>query len=174
MVLELKVPHGVNLEDLTRLAPVFLSYVLSFIYIGIYWSNHHHLFHLVEKVNGKILWANIHLLFWLSLVPFVTAWSGENHFASLPVALYGTVLFLSAFAYYILVRILISSHEKNSDLSKALSNKFKEKISPVLYAVGIPLAFYYPYISLGCYVLVAAVWFIPDSRVENTLDEVDK
>lgn len=171
MVLELKVPHGASFSDLARLAPVFLSYILSFVYIGIYWSNHHHLFHLVEQVNGKVLWANIHLLFWLSLVTFVTAWSGENQFASLPVALYGVVLFFSAFAYYILVRVLISTHEKNSDLSKALGNDFKGKVSPALYAIGIPLAFYNPYISLGCYVLVAALWFIPDRRVENTLEE---
>jgi uncharacterized membrane protein len=173
MALELKVPNGVALSDLIGLYPIFLSYILSFIYIGIYWSNHHHLFHLVEQVNGKVLWANIHLLFWLSLIPFVTAWSGERHFASLPVALYGVVLFFSAFAYYLLVKVLITSHEKNSELARAIGNDFKGKVSPALYAIGIPLAFYYPYLSLVCYVLVAALWFIPDRRVEDAVVEAE-
>lgn len=167
MALELKVPHGDGLGALAGLAPIFLSYVLSFVYIAIYWNNHHHLFQLVHHISGSTLWANMHLLFWLSLVPFATAWSGENHFATLPVAAYGCVLFMSAVAYFILTRTLLAKHGKDSDLAKALGNDFKGKISAVFYAVAIPLAFLSPYIALAFYVLVACMWLVPDKRVEK-------
>lgn len=173
MVLELKVPHTTDLSALLSLAPIFLSYILSFIYVGIYWNNHHHLFQLVTHVNGRVLWANIHLLFWLSMIPFVTAWSGENHFAALPVALYGLVLFFSAMAYYILIRILVASHGAESSLAKAIGDDFKGKISAVLYAIGIPMAYYSSYIALGFYVIVAAIWIIPDRRVEKVIKAKD-
>lgn len=166
MVLELKVPHGTELETIASLLPVFLSYVLSFIYVGIYWNNHHHLFHVVQHVNGRVLWANMHLMFWLSLIPFVTSWAGENHFASLPVAAYGGVLLMSGAAYTILARQLIRSHGRESILARALGKDLKGWISLAGYAAAIPLAFATPGVSLAIYVLVAGLWLIPDSRIE--------
>ena len=168
MVLELKPPHGSGLYALLPLRPVFLSYVMSFVYIGIYWNNHHHLWHTVKHVNGAILWANLHLLFWLSLVPFVTAWMGEN-FAALPVALYGVVLQCAAVAYYIMTRALIAHHERDSALVRALGSDFKGKISLVIYAVAILLAFVWPRLACALYVVVAAIWLIPDRRFERAL-----
>ena len=171
MVLELKVPHGADLGALGPLLPVFLSYVLSFIFIGIYWSNHHHLLHAVQHVDGRILWANLHLLFWLSLIPFVTGWMGENHFAAWPVALYGTVLLSAAIAYVILTRVLVSSHGRDSALAKAVGKDFKGKVSMVCYAVAIPLAFVNAWLACGLYVLVVVMWLIPDRRIERELTE---
>lgn len=169
MVLEIKVPHGADLEALRPLIPIFLSYVLSFIYLGIYWNNHHHLLQAVRHINGRILWANLHLLFWLSLVPFVTGWMGENHFAALPVALYGTVLLFSAIAYFILSQNLVSHHGQDSTLAKALGKDFKGKISVVFYAVAIPLAFVNSLVACVFYIIVAIIWLIPDRRIEKTL-----
>jgi uncharacterized membrane protein len=171
MVLELKVPHGADLAALRPLIPVFLSYVLSFIFIGIYWSNHHHLLHAVQHVNGRVLWANLHLLFWLSLTPFVTGWMGENHFAAWPVALYGADLLFAAIAYFILTRVLISYHGRDSALAKALGKDFKGKVSVVFYAAAIPLAFVNSWMACGLYVLVAIMWLIPDRRIERALTE---
>ena len=171
MVLELKVPHGVDRAALSPLLPVFLSYVLSFIYVGIYWSNHHHLFHAVRHVNGRILWANLHLLFWLSLIPFVTGWMGENHFAALPVALYGVVLLFAAIAYFILTRVLISYHGRDSTLAKALGKDFKGKVSVACYAAAIPLSFLNSWLACALYVMVAVMWLIPDRRIEDALTE---
>ncbi|MBD2354361.1 DUF1211 domain-containing protein [Tolypothrix sp. FACHB-123] len=169
MVLELKVPHGADLAALRPLIPVFLSYVLSFIYIGIYWNNHHHLWQAVRHVNGRILWANLHLLFWLSLIPFVTGWMGENHFAAWPIALYGTVLLFCAIAYYILTVALISHHGKDSTLAIAIGRDIKGKISLVFYALAIPLSFVNSWIAFTFYVLMAIMWLIPDRRIEKTL-----
>lgn len=169
MVLELKVPHGANWAALRPLISVFFSYVLSFTFIGLYWNNHHHLLQAVRHVNGRILWANMHLLFWLSLIPFVTGWMGENHFAALPVALYGTVLLFAAFAYFILTRTLISHHGKDSAIAIALGKDFKGKVSVVLYAIAIPLAFVNSWFACALYVLIAIVWLIPDRRIEKTL-----
>ena len=169
MVLEIKVPHGLDLAALRPLIPVFLSYVLSFIFLGIYWNNHHHLLQAVRHVNGRILWANLHLLFWLSLIPFVTGWMGENNFAAMPVALYGVVLLLSALAYFILTRTLIYHHGSDSTLAIAVGRDFKGRISMVLYAVAIPLAFVNSWFACILYVLVAVMWLIPDRRIENTL-----
>jgi TMEM175 potassium channel family protein len=169
MVLEMKVPHGTELAALAPLIPVFLSYVLSFVYVGIYWNNHHHLFQVVKQVRGSVLWANLHLLFWLSLFPFVTGWMGENHFAPVPVALYGGVLIMAAIAYYILVRVLLVGHGAGSELALALGSDFKGKISVVIYAVGIPLAFVDRWVALGCYLLVALSWLVPDRRIERKL-----
>ena len=171
MVLELKVPHGADLGALGPLLPVFLSYVLSFIFIGIYWSNHHHLLHAVQHVDGRILWANLHLLFWLSLIPFVTGWMGENHFAAWPVALYGTVLLSAAIAYVILTRVLVSYHGRDSALAQAVGKDFKGKVSMVCYAVAIPLAFVNAWLACGLYVLVVVMWLIPDRRIERELTE---
>jgi uncharacterized membrane protein len=171
MVLELKVPHGADLASLGPLIPVFLSYVLSFIFIGIYWSNHHHLLHAVRHVNGRILWANLHLLFWLSLIPFVTGWMGENHFAAWPVAFYGAVLLFAAIAYFILTRVLISYHGGDSALAKALGKDFKGKVSVVFYAVAIPLSFVNSWLACAMYVLVAVMWLIPDRRIERALTD---
>ena len=171
MVLELKVPHGVDLESLTPLFPVFLSYLLSFIYIGIYWNNHHHMLHAAARVTGGILWANLHLLFWLSLVPFVTGWMGENHFAALPVALYGVVLFMAGMAYYILAQALARHHGKDSKLAKALGKDFKGLASVVIYAVAIAIAFPSPSLAGLLYVVVALIWLIPDRRIERVLTE---
>jgi uncharacterized membrane protein len=171
MVLELKVPHGADPAALGPLAPVFLSYVLSFIYVGIYWSNHHHLLHAVRQVNGRVLWANLHLLFWLSLIPFVTGWMGENHFAALPVAAYGVVLLCAAVAYYILTRVLILYHGRDSALAKALGKDFKGKVSMLFYAAAIPLSFVSSWVACGLYVLVAVMWLIPDRRIEQALTE---
>jgi uncharacterized membrane protein len=169
MVLELKVPHGADLGALGPLIPVFLSYVLSFIFIGIYWSNHHHLFQAVRHVDGRSLWANLHLLFWLSLIPFVTGWMGENHFAAWPVALYGTVLLSAALAYFILTRVLVSSHGRDSALAKAVGKDVKGKVSVVCYAVAIPLSFVNSWLACALYVLVAVMWLSPDRRIEREL-----
>ncbi len=167
MVLELKAPHGTELSDLRPLLPAYLAYVLSFLYVAIYWTNHHHLFQAVTHVNGRILWANIHLLFWLSLTPFVTAWAGENHFASLPVALYGTNLILCAIAYTILVRTLIHHHGRDSVIAKAVGNDFKGRVSIAFYAAAIAAAFWVPAISCALYALVAVIWIVPDKRIEK-------
>jgi uncharacterized membrane protein len=169
MVLELRVPVGASFTALRPLAPVFLSYVLSFVFIGIYWNNHHHLLQVVEHVNGRVLWANLHLLFWLSLTPFVTAWMGENHFAQSPVALYGVILLCSAIAYFILTRALLSIHTRDSLLAVALGADFKGKISVVIYAVAIPLAFFRWWLAYGLYVFVAVMWLVPDRRIEKTI-----
>jgi uncharacterized membrane protein len=169
MVLELRVPHGTSLADLAPVFPVFLSYVLSFIYAGIYWSNHHHLFHAVHQVNGRILWANLHLLFWLSLIPFMTGWMGENHFHPIPVALYGVVLLFSGLAFVILTGSLIKHHGKDSLLAQSIRGDRKGKISVALYALAIPLAFVNVWISCAIYVAVAAMWIIPDPRIEKTI-----
>ena len=169
MVLELKVPHGDDLAALTPLIPVFFSYVLSFIYVGIYWNNHHHLFQAIRHVNGRTLLANLHLLFWLSLIPFVTGWMGENHFASIPVALYGIVLLFSAIAYFILTRALIAHHGKDSTLAIAVGRDIKGKISLVIYAVAIPISLINSWFSCSLYFLVATIWLIPDRRIEKNL-----
>ena len=169
MVLELGVPHEPTLAALLPLVPVFLSYILSFIFLGIYWNNHHHLLQATKQVNGSVLWANLHLLFWLSLVPFTTAWMGETEFEALPVAIYGLVLLLAAIAYYILARALVSLHGAESPLAIALGKDVKGKISPILYLLAIPLAFVSPWISCGLYVLVAAMWLVPDRRIEKTI-----
>ena len=170
MVLELRPPHETSLAGLQPLLPVLGSYVMSFVYLGIYWNNHHHLLHATEHVDGRGLWANLHLLFWLSLIPFVTAWMGENHFTQWPVALYGMVLLLSGIAYYILVRALLAT-PGNSLLAEALGSDFKGKISIVIYVVGIPLAFVKPLIALAIYISVAVVWLIPDRRIERKIAE---
>lgn len=169
MVLELKVPHGESLNALAPLIPVFLSYVLSFVYVGIYWNNHHHMLHTSHKVSGPMLWANLHLLFWLSLFPFTTAWMGENHFAAAPSAVYGLVLTMAAFAYRILQQSIIASQGKNSLLQKAIGRDWKGKLSPLLYLVAIPAAFASPWIAQVIYVLVAFIWLVPDRRIENAL-----
>lgn len=170
MVLELRVPDGTDWAALRELIPTFLSYVLSFIFLGIYWNNHHHLWQMANAVNGRILWANLHLLFWLSLVPFVTGWMGEHNFAQLPVALYGAVLLMAAAAYHILTRELVKLHGKNSLIETALGNKFKERISLVAYALAILLSSFNTAFSLALYALVAFIWLIPDPRVEKALD----
>ncbi len=169
MVLEMKVPHGVEIAALRPLVPVFLSYVLSFVYIGIYWNNHHHLLHVTQQVSGGILWANLHLLFWLSLIPFVTGWMGENHFAPAPVALYGVVLLMAAIAFWLLQRAIIYRQGRDSLLAVIIGNNFKGKISPVLYAIAIPCAFSEPWIAGALYVLVALVWLVPDRRIEYAI-----
>lgn len=171
MVLELKVPEGRDWQALVPLIPVFLSYVLSFVFVGIYWNNHHHLFQAVQHVSGAVLWANLHLLFWLSLVPFVTGWMGENHFAAWPVALYGTVLWFSGLAYFFLTKALLNLHDEESTLAKALQWNFKEMFSLFVYTAAIPLAFVSPWISGGLYVLVAVIWLIPDRRIERILTQ---
>ncbi|HET6227011.1 MAG TPA: TMEM175 family protein [Bacteroidia bacterium] len=171
MVLELKVPHTEDLNSLKPLLPVFLSYILSFIYLGIYWNNHHHLIHAAEKITGGVLWANLHLLFWLSLVPFVTSWMGESHFSAAPTASYGFVLLMAAISYWLLQNQLIVVNGKDSVLAKALGKDFKGKISPVLYIAAIPLAFVSEWISGFIYVLVALMWLIPDRRLENVLNK---
>ncbi|MDR6467400.1 putative membrane protein [Paraburkholderia sp. GV068] len=170
MVLEIKVPEGFDLAALRPLLPVFCAYVLSFIYVGIYWNNHHHLFHAVTKVSGGVLWANLHLLFWLSLLPAVTHWVGENHLASWPTALYGVVLFMSAIAYFILTRLLIRQHGLDSALAKAVGNDFKGRVSVAIYLAGIALAFIEPLISAALYTLAAAWWLVPDRRIEHVLE----
>ena len=169
MVLEMKVPHGENLEALYPLLPVFLSYVLSFVYVGIYWNNHHHMLHATSKVTGAILWANLHLLFWLSLVPFTTGWMGENHYAAAPAALYGAVLLMAAIAYVILQQLIIASQGPESILKRAVGGDWKGKVSPFLYATAIGMAFVATRVSLAIYVLVALMWLIPDKRIERTL-----
>jgi uncharacterized membrane protein len=175
MVLELKVPHGTDLADLRPMIPVFLSYVLSFVYVGIYWNNHHHMFQAVKEIRGGVLWANLHLLFWLSLTPFVTAWAGENHFASGPIALYGVVLLMCGIAYYILTRCLIASEPGSSSVLKsAVGNDFKGQLSVVVYAVAIAAAFWSAALACALYVAVAIMWVIPDRRIESRLAPRDK
>jgi uncharacterized membrane protein len=169
MVLELRVPHAVELDALKPVLPVFLSYVLSFIYVGIYWNNHHHLFHSTRQVSGGILWANLHLLFWLSLFPFTTGWMGENHLAPTPTAVYGFVLLMAAMAYYILQRAIIAHQGKDSLLASAIGEDWKGKLSPLLYLSAIPLAFVQPWISNSLYAFVAMLWLIPDRRIERVL-----
>ncbi len=171
MVLELKVPHGAGLNDLAGVLPVFLSYVLSFIYVAVYWTNHHHLLYTVNRVDGLILWANTHLLFWLSLVPFATAWMGENHFAELPTAVYGVALLMPALAYNLLQMAILRREGQDSTLAKALGNDIKGKISPLLYAAAIALSFADPLIAGVIYVSVAVMWLIPDRRIERQLAE---
>lgn len=170
MVLELHVPEGADWAALFELTPIFLSYILSFIFIGIYWNNHHHLWQAAKQVNGPILWANLHLLFWLSLVPFVTGWMGTNNFAQLPVALYGAVLWMSGLAYYILTRAMVVLHGRDSLIDTALRNKVKERVSLISYALAVLLAFINPAFSLALYVFVAFIWLIPDRRIEKSLD----
>jgi uncharacterized membrane protein len=169
MVLELKVPHGENLAALLPLIPVFLSYVLSFIYLGIYWNNHHHMLHTLHTVTGPVLWANLHLLFWLSLIPFTTGWMGENHFAAMPSALYGVVLLMAAIAYFILQQLIIASQGPDSLLKKAIGRDWKGKASPILYFLAIVAAFWSHWISQALYVLVALMWLVPDRRIEHLL-----
>ena len=171
MILELKIPHGADLESLRPLLPVFLTYVLSFIYLGIYWNNHHHMFHATDRVNGKILWANMNLLFWLSLIPFTTGWMGENHFAPLPTAVYGVVLLLAAVSYTILQTVIIAAQGEHSKLEEAVGKDKKGKLSILLYTLAIALAFVNQWISDGLYVLVALMWLVPDRRIESKLDE---
>ncbi len=169
MVLELKVPHGESFEALATLAPVFFSYVLSFVYVGIYWNNHHHMLHTVRSVTGPILWANLHLLFWLSLLPFATGWMGENHFAAMPSVVYGAVLFMAALAYLVLQEVIIASQGKESLLRKATGNDKKGRFSPLIYVAAMLLAIRSPSLAQGLYFLVALLWLIPDSRIEKTL-----
>src|SRR5579884_1113133 len=166
MVLELRIPHGASLGSLHAVWPVFLTYVLSFVNLGIYWNNHHHMLQAAERVNGNILWANLHLLFWLSLLPFATGWMGENNFARLPTALYGVVLLLAAVAYYILQSALVSECGPGSALSRAIGRDYKGKASPMIYTAAIGLAFLNRWVALALYVLVAAMWLVPDRRVE--------
>jgi len=173
MVLELKVPHNASIDALVPIMPVFISYVLSFIYIGIYWNNHHHMLHTVKSVNGKILWANLHLLFWLSMIPFVTAWMGENDFQMWPVVLYGIVLFMNAIAYTILTLSLVSHHGKDSLLAQALGRDWKGKLSVVIYATAIGLSFVNAWFGIALYTVVAIIWLIPDTRIEKVLREVE-
>jgi uncharacterized membrane protein len=169
MVLELKVPHGAELEDLWKLAPIFLSYVLSFLYIGIYWNNHHHLLHTVKQVSGSILWANLHLLFWLSLVPFTTGWMGENHFGQWPVFLYAFNLFAAAIAYTILVYRIKAVHGEGSDIDRAIGSDIKGKISLVVYVAAMGSSFFAPLLGMAFTVAVALMWLIPDRRIEKAL-----
>ena len=174
MVLELRPPAGVELADLKLLLPIFLSYVLSFIYLGIYWNNHHHMFHATKHVTGGILWANLHLLFWLSLFPFTTGWMGENHLTPTPTAVYGFVLLMAAIAYYILQRAIIASQGANSLLATAIGKDWKGKLSPAFYLAAIPLAFVSVWISSGLYVFVALIWLVPDRRIERVLTNREK
>ena len=169
MVLEMKIPHGTDFDALWPLWPVFLSYILSFVYIGIYWNNHHHMLHAAQRVNGSIMWANSHLLFWLSLVPFATGWMGENHFAPAPTALYGVVLLMAAIAYWILQRALMREHGNDSLLAKAVGADLKGKLSPFLYLIAIISTFFQQWIAQALYVLVALLWLLPDPRIERTV-----
>lgn len=171
MVLEFKVPDDTTFEAVIKLSHKFLSYILSFIYVGIYWNNHHHLIHSLKNVNGKILWANLHLLFWLSLIPFTTAWIGEHHFASFPMMLYGIVLLMNAFAYFILQRLILIDHGKDSALSNAIGKDYKGKLSVILYLIAVFLTKYSVEISGAIYILVALIWLIPDKRIERTFNE---
>ena len=169
MLLEIKVPHGDELNLLKPVVPVFISYILSFIYLGIYWNNHHHMMHSVQHVNGKVLWANTHLLFWLSLIPFATGWMGENNFTKWPVILYGTILLMCGVAYYILSQTLIGLHGKNSTIADAIGSDKKGKLSVAIYAFAIALSFINPWIGMALYTIVAAMWIIPDKRIEKKL-----
>lgn len=169
MVLELKAPHGTNFEALGPLMPSFLSYVLSFVYVGIYWNNHHHLLHATKSVSGAVLWANLHLLFWLSLLPFTTAWMGENHFEALPSAVYGFVLLMAALAYYLLQRLIMSTDGPDSLLKRAVGSDWKGKLSPVLYAAGILTSFWQHWLAQALYVFVALMWLVPDRRIERAI-----
>lgn len=171
MVLEMKAPNGTGLAALKPVLPTLLSYILSFVYIGIYWNNHHHLLHATQYVNGAILWANLHLLFWLSLIPFSTAWIGENHFDPWPVAIYGIVLLMAGVAYYILVQALIRLHGRGSVLGVLIGSDRKGILSVVLYAIGIPLAFVQPWIAAAFYIGVAVIWLVPDRRIEGKIVE---
>jgi uncharacterized membrane protein len=169
MVLELKVPHGDSFDDLLSLAPVFASYVLSFVYLGIYWNNHHNMLQAAQKVNGSVLWANMHLLFWLSLLPFVTAWAGENHFTLVPVFIYGIVLLMAAVSYYILAQVLLAHHGSQSAFATALGKDYKGALSVVFYVIGLILTFYNAKFSLALYAIVALIWLIPDKRFERSV-----
>jgi uncharacterized membrane protein len=169
MVLELKAPHDVSFKALVPEIPVFLSYLFSFIYLGIYWNNHHHLFQVTEKVNGRILWANLHLLFWLSLIPFTTSWLGEHHLESVPVALYGFNLLMCAIAYFVLQGQILSFHDNDFALRKAIGKDYKGKISLVLYIIGLSLSFVNSWLAVASYILVALIWFIPDKRIEKNI-----
>ena len=169
MVLEMKVPHGDSLEALLPLVPVFLSYVLSFVYVGIYWNNHHHMLHACARVSGSVLWANLHLLFWLSLFPFATGWMGENHFASMPSALYGVVLLMAAVAYWVLQQTIIASEGPASVLKSAVGGDWKGKLSPLLYLAAIASTFLVQWLAQVLYVLAALLWLVPDRRIENAL-----
>jgi uncharacterized membrane protein len=169
MVLEMKVPHGGRLEDLVPLVPTFLSYVLSFFYVGIYWNNHHHMLHACDSVTGGMLWANLHLLFWLSLFPFTTGWMGENHFTAMPTVLYGVVLLMAAISYFLLQQTIIHAQGQDSVLKKAIGRDWKGKLSPVLYVIAIIVAFRSPWISQVILVIAALIWLIPDRRIEKTL-----
>jgi len=171
MVLELTVPNGAHLSDLKDVWPVFLSYVLSFVNLAIYWNNHHHMFYVTERVSGGVLWANMHLLFWLSLVPFTTAWMGENRFAPTPTAVYGVDLLMAGTAYYILQQAIVHAQGRDSLLARALGRDWKGKASPLLYTAAIPMAFVQPWVSYGLYVLVAAIWLVPDRRIERAVTE---
>lgn len=171
MVLELKVPEGTSWESLKPILPKFLAYIFSFIYVGIYWNNHHHLFQTVKKVNGSILWANLHLLFWLSLMPVATEWLGNTNFAKNPSAAYGIGLIMCAIAYTILENLIIKNEGENSRIKQAIQSKFKEFISIVFYIAGIATSFFYPYLAIGFYYIVALIWLIPDKRIERTLKE---
>jgi uncharacterized membrane protein len=171
MVLELKVPHGEDFAALKPLLPVFLSYLLSFIYVGIYWNNHHHLLKAVHKVNGAMMWANLHLLFWLSLFPFVTAWMGENHFKGAPTVIYGAVMLMAGIAYNILQSLIVADLGRDSKLAHAIGRDYKGKLSPLLYATAMVAAFYRPWISGCIYIFVALMWLIPDQRIEKVVEE---
>ena len=173
MVLEMKVPHGDSLQDLRPLAPVFLSYVMSFVYVGIYWNNHHHMLHACTTVTGAMLWANLHLLFWLSLFPFTTGWMGENHFTAVPTALYAAVLLMAAIAYYLLQQTIIRAQGEDSILKRAIGNDWKGKLSPVLYILAIVVSFYFSWIAQGILVIAALIWLIPDKRIENYVRAID-
>ena len=171
MVLELRAPHGADLTDLRPLLPAFLSYLLSFLYLGIYWNNHHHMLHATQRVSGPVLWANLHLLFWLSLVPFATAWMGENHFAPAPTAFYGVPLLMAALAYWILQRAILATQGRDSLLAAAIGSDLKGKLSPLLYAIAIPSAFLHPAVAGGIYVGVALMWLVPDRRIERIVKD---
>lgn len=174
MVLELKVPHGAEFRVLLPLWPVFVSYVLSFIYVGIYWNNHHHMIHAVKEVSGAVLWANLHLLFWMSLIPFVTAWMGENHFETGPTVAYGVVLFMTSVAYMILARLLVANHPKNALLGEAIGSDVKGKLSSVLYLVGAGLSYFQAWMGFVAYLAVAVMWLIPDRRIEEKVAEEEE
>jgi len=169
MVLEIKVPHEATLESLSKLAPVFVSYIISFIYVGIYWNNHHHLFQSVKSIDGKVLWANLFLLFWLSLIPFSSGWMGENHFQNITVTLYGFILFGCAFSYYLLTNSLLRSHDQESVLHRAVGNKFKERISLLLYILGLSISYMFPLTAVSLFTIVALMWLIPDQRIEKVI-----